>query len=89
MMLLAQVLMAAHQALERLMDAMPPQRSLDILRYKLPSQESTSSGTAVDGDVLCATIRCEGTGATHMHFCTALVYHAPACRRFCIYPVPS
>jgi hypothetical protein len=51
--------MAAHQALERLMDAMPPQRSVDILRYKLPSQESTSSGTAVDGDVLCATIRYE------------------------------
>ncbi|KAI8476813.1 MAG: clasp N terminal-domain-containing protein [Monoraphidium minutum] len=53
-----EVLMAAHQALEALVDAMPPARSLDILRLKLPSADAVHSGTAVDGDVLCAAIRC-------------------------------
>ncbi len=55
---LLQVLVAAHQTLECLMDAMPPRTSLEVLRYKLPSPEAVSSGTAVDGDVLCAAIRC-------------------------------
>ncbi|KIY94798.1 hypothetical protein MNEG_13164, partial [Monoraphidium neglectum] len=53
-----EVLMAAHQALEALVDAMPPQRCLEALRFKLPTAEAVHSGTAVDGDVLCAAIRC-------------------------------
>lgn len=32
--------MAAHQALEALIDAMPPARTLDILRLKLPSADA-------------------------------------------------
>lgn len=52
-----QVLMAAHQALERLMDAVPPRTSLDMLAFKLPSDASVASGTDVDGDMLAATIR--------------------------------
>jgi hypothetical protein len=35
-----QVLMAAHQALEALVDAMPPQRCLEALRFKLPTAEA-------------------------------------------------
>ncbi len=53
-----QVLVAAQQALEVLMVTMPPLRCVDILAHKLPSEAATSSGTAVDGEVLCATIRC-------------------------------
>lgn len=58
--------MAANGALERLMVAMPPQKSLEVLRYKLPSDQAVNSGTAVDGDVLCATIRCVQRAAKHM-----------------------
>lgn len=54
---LLQVLVAAQQALEVLMVTMPPLRCVDILAHKLPSETATSSGTAVDGEVLCATIR--------------------------------
>lgn len=50
--------MAAQQALEVLMVVMPPLRCTDILAHKLPSDEAVASGTAVDGEVLCATIRC-------------------------------
>jgi hypothetical protein len=39
------------------MVTMPPLRCVDILAHKLPSETATSSGTAVDGEVLCATIR--------------------------------
>lgn len=53
-----EVLMAAQQALEVLMVVMPPLRCTDILAHKLPSDEAVASGTAVDGEVLCATIRC-------------------------------
>ncbi|WIA20824.1 hypothetical protein OEZ85_005178 [Tetradesmus obliquus] len=53
-----EVLMAAQQALEVLMVVMPPLRCADILAHKLPSDEAVASGTAVDGEVLCATIRC-------------------------------
>jgi len=53
-----QVLLAAQQALDVLMLEMPPLRCADILAHKLPSEASTNSGTAVDGEVLCATIRC-------------------------------
>jgi hypothetical protein len=53
-----QVLMAAQQALEVLMVVMPPLHCADILAHKLPSDEAVASGTAVDGEVLCATIRC-------------------------------
>jgi hypothetical protein len=49
---------AAQQALDVLMQEMPPLRCADILAHKLPSEAATSSGTAVDGEVLCATIRC-------------------------------
>ncbi len=85
------VLMAAHQALEALIDATPAAAMLEVLRLKLPSAEAVHrcadarvrlpcplllpccrstlssassmtnqprSGTAVDGDVLCAAIRC-------------------------------
>lgn len=111
--------MAAHQALEALVDAMPPQRSLEVLRMKLPSAEAVhrwahpqlywcslsrptacsasrlwqlstqrrrlgnadppscrchpsfhasnhASGTAVDGDVLCAAIRCVQRAAARL-----------------------
>lgn len=54
---LPQVLVAAQQALDVLMQSMPPLRCVDILAHKLPSEDATSSGTAVDGEVLCATIR--------------------------------
>jgi hypothetical protein len=54
---LPQVLVAAQQALDVLMQSMPPLRCVDILVHKLPSEDATSSGTAVDGEVLCATIR--------------------------------
>eukprot|EP00882_Tetradesmus_deserticola_P034563 GHRQ01039703.1.p1 GENE.GHRQ01039703.1~~GHRQ01039703.1.p1 ORF type:complete len:142 (-),score=40.82 GHRQ01039703.1:170-532(-) len=53
-----QVLMAAQQALEVLMVVMPPLHCADILAHKLPSDGAVASGTAVDGEVLCATIRC-------------------------------
>eukprot|EP00775_Hariotina_reticulata_P009312 gene9312-9477_t len=53
-----EVLMAAQQALDVLMASMPPLRCMDILSHKLPSDAAISSGTAVEGDVLCATIRC-------------------------------
>jgi hypothetical protein len=53
-----QVLMAAQQALEVLMVVMPPLHCADILAHKLPSDEAVASGTAVDGEVLCATVRC-------------------------------
>lgn len=49
--------MAAQQALDVLMQSMPPLRCVDILAHKLPSEAATTSGTAVDGEVLCATIR--------------------------------
>lgn len=49
--------MAAQQALETLLAVMPPLRCVDILAHKLPSDEAVASGTAVDGEVLCATIR--------------------------------
>lgn len=52
------MLVAAQQALDVLMCEMPPLRCADILAHKLPSEDATSSGTAVDGEVLCATIRC-------------------------------
>lgn len=52
-----QVLVAAQQALDVLMQSMPPLRCIDILAHKLPSEDATSSGTAVDGEVLCATIQ--------------------------------
>eukprot|EP00878_Enallax_costatus_P013398 GHUV01014010.1.p1 GENE.GHUV01014010.1~~GHUV01014010.1.p1 ORF type:complete len:768 (+),score=287.98 GHUV01014010.1:178-2304(+) len=53
-----EVLMAAQSALEELMSVMPPLHCVDILAHKLPSEAATASGTAVDGEVLCATIRC-------------------------------
>jgi hypothetical protein len=53
-----QVLMAAQQALEVLMVVMPPLHCADILAHKLPSDAAVASGTAVDGEVLCATVRC-------------------------------
>lgn len=53
-----QVLMAAQSALDELMSVMPPLRCVDILAHKLPSEAATICGTAVDGEVLCATIRC-------------------------------
>lgn len=62
LLLLSQVLVAAQQALEVLMLTMPPLRCVDILAHKLPSEAATSSGTAVDGEVLCATIRCLQVG---------------------------
>jgi hypothetical protein len=57
-----QVLMAAQQALEVLMVVMPPLRCADILAHKLPSDAAVASGTAVDGEVLCATVRCLQVG---------------------------
>ena len=56
--LLLQVLIAAQQALDVLMQEMPPLRCADTLAHKLPSEAAISSGTAVDGEVLCSTIRC-------------------------------
>lgn len=56
--LLLQVCLAAQQALDALMAAMPPLRCASILSHKLPSEGSLAGGTAVDGEVLCATIRC-------------------------------
>ncbi|KAF8062702.1 clasp1b [Scenedesmus sp. PABB004] len=53
-----EVLVAAQQALDVLMASQPPLRCVDILAHKLPSDEATASGTAVDGEVLCGTIRC-------------------------------
>lgn len=40
---------------------------LDILRFKLPSPDAISSGTATDGDVLCAAVRCLQHAASRMH----------------------
>lgn len=54
--------MAAQQALDVLMAVMPPLRCVDILSHKLPSDAAVSSGTAVEGDVLCATVRCLQVG---------------------------
>jgi DNA-binding transcriptional regulator YdaS (Cro superfamily) len=56
--------MAAQQALDVLMAVMPPLRCVDILSHKLPSDAAVSSGTAVEGDVLCATVRCLQVGWT-------------------------
>ncbi|GBF89721.1 hypothetical protein Rsub_02891 [Raphidocelis subcapitata] len=61
-----EVLMAAHQALEALIDATPPAATLEVLRLKLPSGDAVHSGTAVDGDVLCAAIRCVQRAAARL-----------------------
>jgi hypothetical protein len=53
-----QVQVAAQQALDVLMSSMPPGQCADILSHKLPSEAASASGTAVDGETLCATIRC-------------------------------
>ena len=50
--------MAAHSALDVLMTCTSPLRSVEILAHKLPSDTALASGTAVDGEVLRAAIRC-------------------------------
>lgn len=72
-----QVLLAAQQALDVLMLEMPPLRCADIMALKLPSEAATSTGTAVDGEALCATIRCLQVCSWGGACCS--VHHTPVC----------